>query len=120
MKKVTKFVYDKNNSIEVEKGYIVDNYLSIKDDVGYSIVRTHLNGKHPYMKNIESNRTYYILEGNGMFYVDDSVINLSKGEMLTIPCDTKYAFKGKFDALLVDCPAFRVENDIIYDEEIEE
>lgn len=118
MDKVTKFIYDKSKSIEVEKGYIVDNYLSIKDDVGYSIVRTHLDGKHPYMKNIKSNRTYYIIEGNGVFYFDKEIINLSKGEMLTIPCNTKYAFKGKFDAMLVDCPAFEVENDVIYDEEI--
>ena len=40
--------------------------------------------------------------------------------MLTIPSNTKYAFKGRFDALLVDHPAFNPENDIIYDEYIKE
>ena len=118
MKKPKKIIYERKNSVEVEKNYIVDNYLSEKDDVGYSIVRTHLNGKHPYMKNILSNRTYYILNGKGEFFFEEEIINLEQGDMLTIPCNTKYAFKGKFDAILVDYPAFKVENDIIYNEEI--
>ena len=34
MKEPTKFIYDEDKSIEVEKNYIVDNYIS-KDDVIY-------------------------------------------------------------------------------------
>ena len=120
MEKPTKFIYDKSKSIEVEKNYIVDNYLSEKDNVGYSIVRTHLDGKHPYMKNIKSNRTYYLLKGNAKFYFEGNTVELIEGEMLTIPADTKYAFKGKFDAMLVDCPAFKPENDVIYNEDIDD
>lgn len=120
MNKPTKFIYDKEKSIEVEKNYVVDNYLSECDNVGYSMVRTHLDGSHPFMKNIKSNRTYYLLNGYAKFYFEDNIIELNEGEMLTIPLNTKYAFKGKFDALLVDCPAFNPENDIIYDEYIKE
>lgn len=116
MIKPTKFIYDKQKSIEVEKNYIVDNYLSESDNVGYSIVRTHLNGKHPYMKNVISNRSYYLINGYAKFYFEDEVISLEEGELLTIPKDTKYAFEGKFDAILVDCPAFNPNNDVIYDE----
>ena len=71
-----KVIYDKNKSIEVEKGYIVDNYISKDDDIGYSVVRTHLDGKHPFMKNTNSNRTYYIINGEAKFYIDDQIINL--------------------------------------------
>ena len=72
------------------------------------------------MKNIKSNRTYYLINGNAVFYFKNETISIGNGEMITIPCNTKYAFKGKFDAILVDCPAFKVENDIIYDEEIKD
>jgi len=116
----TKFVFDKAKSIEVEKNYIVDNYISEKDNIGYSMVRTHLNGKHPYMKNIKSNRTYYLLNGTAKFYFENNIIEINEGEMLTIPHNTKYAFIGKFDAILVDSPAFNSKDDIIYEEEIEE
>ena len=113
-----KVIYDKNKSIEVEKGYIVDNYISKDDDIGYSVVRTHLDGRHPFMKNTNSNRTYYLINGEASFYINNQIINLSSGEMMVIPKDTKYAFKGKFDAILIDCPAFDVKYDVIYDEEI--
>ncbi len=113
-----KVLYDKNKSIEVEKGYIVDNYISKDDDIGYSVVRTHLDGRHPFMKNTNSNRTYYLINGEASFYINDQIINVSSGEMMIIPKNTKYAFKGKFDAILIDCPAFDVKYDVIYDEEI--
>ena len=113
-----KVIYDKNKSVEVEKDYIVDNYISKEDNIGYSVVRTHLDGKHPFMKNTNSNRTYYLINGYADFYIDDEIVNVSSSEMIIIPKDTKYAFKGKFDAILIDCPAFDVKYDVIYDEEI--
>ncbi len=120
MGKALKIIFDAKKSIEVEKNYIVDNFLSEKENMGYSIVRTHLNGKHPYMKNIKSNRTYFLLNGNAQFYIDDEIITLNSGEMLVIPKNTKYAFKGNFDSILVDCPAFNSNNDVIYNEQIED
>ncbi len=116
MAKPIKIIFDKSKSIEVEKGYVVDNFLSKENNMGYSIVRTHLDGQHPFMKNIKSNRTYYLLNGSATFVFDDKTIDIQGGEMLTIPKDTKYSFKGKFDAILVDCPAFDPHDDIIYRE----
>ncbi len=120
MSKVLKICYNELKSVEVEDGYIVDNYLTKEDNMGYSVVRTHLNGKHPYMKNISSNRTYYLINGSAIFYFEDQRITLKDGEMLVIPKNTKYAFKGKFDAILIDHPAFDSKDDIIYEENIKE
>ncbi len=120
MGKPLKINFDKDKSIEVEKGYTVDNYLSKENNMGYSIVRTHLDGKHPFMKNINSNRTYYFINGSATFVVENEKINVSEGEMLVIPKNTKYAFKGKFTAMLVDCPAFDPNDDVIYDEVIDD
>ena len=120
MEKPKKVIFDENKSVEVEKGYIVDNYISIEDNIGYSVVRTHLDGKHPYMKNTNSNRTYYLIKGNATFYFEYKNIDLFEGEMLVVPKDTKYAFKGCFDAILIDSPAFEVKYDVIYDEQIKE
>ncbi len=118
MTKAFKIGYDQSKSVEVEKNYIVDNYLSKEDGMGYSIVRTHLDGSHPFMKNICSNRTYYLIHGTATFYLGEEKVHLTEGEMLVIPKNTKYAFQGKFDAILVDGPAFDVKNDVIYDEKI--
>lgn len=118
MSKPVKIIFDKSKSIEVEKGYIVDHFLSKEGNMGYSIVRTHLNGKHPFMKNVNSNRTYYVLEGEATFVFEEETIDIQSGEMIAIPKNTKYAFKGIFDAILVDSPAFDPKDDIIYDEEV--
>ena len=101
--------------VEVEKNYFLESFIDKESNIGYSVVRTHLNGSHPLMKNIKSNRTYYILEGYGTFFAENKEIVLQKGEMILIPKNTKYKFEGKFDALLIDCPAFAVEDDVIYE-----
>ena len=106
--------FNKDNSVEVEKNYIIDNYLNKSFDMGYSVVRTHLDGKHPLMKNTISNRTYYIIDGNANFWVEDEKFALTKGDTLTIPKDTKYKFEGRFDSILISCPAFEEKYDIIY------
>ena len=108
--------YNKDNSVEVEKGYIVDNYLQKSENMGYSVVRTHLDGCHPLMKNTLSNRTYYIIEGFSNFKVDGETFKLKQGDTLTIPRDTLYKFDGKFSAILISCPAFDEKYDIIFRE----
>ena len=113
-----KITFDETKSVKVEKGYVVDNYLSKEDGVGYSIVRTHLDGKHPFMKNINSNRTYYLISGKATFVIEEKEIVVQTGKMLVIPRNTKYDFQGKFDALLVDCPAFDANDDIIFEKEL--
>lgn len=114
MRNPIKITYDKSKSIEIEKNYIIDNFLSQENDMGYSIVRTHLNGSHPFMKNLMSNRTYYFLKGEGRFQFKNEYIDVIEGEMIVIPKNTNYAFEGNFDAILVDCPAFNSNDDVIF------
>lgn len=106
--------FDKSKSVEVEKNYIIDNYLGKSSNLGYSVVRTHLNGKHPLMKNTLSNRTYYIIDGTASFYVGNEQFTIKQGDTLTITKDTLYRFEGKFDAILISCPAFEEKYDVIY------
>ena len=106
--------FDKNKSVEVEKGYVVDNYLGENLNLGYSVVRTHLNGKHPLMKNTLSKRTYYFLKGSGRFDVDGEIFDVKEGDTLTIEKDTIYTFEGNFDAILFSCPAFNAKFDVVY------
>lgn len=100
--------------IEVEKNYFIEPFISKESQIGYSIVRTRLEGSHPLMKNVKSNRTYYILNGYGTFFIDTKKISVQKGEMVLIPKNTCYRFEGKFEAILIDCPAFDPKDDIIY------
>lgn len=104
----------KSSSVEVEKGYIVDNYFDESVDIGYSVVQTHLNGKHPVMLNKLSNRTYFLIDGHATFLIDGKTVELKKNEMLVIEKNTKYSFEGEFDAILIDCPKFNPQDDVIF------
>ncbi len=42
MGKALKIVFDTKKSIEVEENYIIDNYLSKENNIGYLVVRSHL------------------------------------------------------------------------------
>ena len=109
------FKISKNDvqSVEVEQKYIIDNYLSDGTDLGFSVVVSHLDGSHPLMKNTLSNRLYYFLKGKGKFFVEDKTFEVEAGDMLVVPKNTFYKFEGKFDAVLISCPAFDPKTDVI-------
>lgn len=106
--------YNKNNSVEVEKNYVIDNYLGKDSNMGHSVIRSHLNGSHPLMKNVVSNRTYYFISGEATFTINNEVVKVKASDVLVIPKNTLYKFEGKFDAILISCPAFDPKNDVIY------
>ena len=106
--------YDKEKSVEVEEGYVIDNYLTKDMGMGHSLVRSHLNGKHPRMKNVGQNRTYYFINGSGEFVVEGERVKVKEGDVLVIPKNTIYEFEGVFDAILISCPGFDPKDDVIY------
>ena len=112
--KAFKTTFDKDKSFTAEPGYVIDNFITADDKLGYSIVRTHLSGKHPLMKNTSSHRTYYFISGTAQFSVDNELFALTSGDMMTIPKNTKYSFEGNFDAILVSVPTFNPADDIIF------
>ena len=112
--KAFKTTFDKNKSFTAEPGYIIDNYLTAEADLGCSVVRAHLDGKHPLMKNTSSNKIYYFIKGQAKFFVGDEEFFVNEGDMMTIPKNTIYKFEGKFDAILISCPAFNPADYVIY------
>lgn len=91
--------------------YSIDNYLT-KDKVSnISVAVSHLNGKIPKTKNIESDRIYYFISANATFNIEDEYVKVKNGDMLYITKNTFYSAKGMFDAVLINTPAFDIENE---------
>lgn len=44
---------------------------------------------------------YYILEGTGIFEIESDVINVTKGDLIEIPCKNKYTYSGNLKMLEV-------------------
>lgn len=69
-------------------------------------------GHDKYYKNKESSKIYYVLDGKGIFSINNEKIIVSKGELIEIPANTEYVFAGKMKLLMIMSPAFKPENDV--------
>lgn len=91
--------------------HCIDNYLT-KDKVSnISVSVSHLNGKIPRTKNIESDRIYYFITANAKFKIQDDYIEVNSGDVLYIQKNTFYSVEGMFDAVLINTPAFNIINE---------
>lgn len=91
--------------------YCIDNYLT-KDKVSnISVAVSHLDGKIPKTKNTESDRVYYFITAEAKFKIQNDYINVSDGDVLYIAKNTFYSVEGMFDAVLINTPAFDIENE---------
>ena len=44
---------------------------------------------------------YYIIDGNGQYKIGDVIIDVAKGDLIEIPANTRFTYKGKMKLLLI-------------------
>ena len=69
-------------------------------------------GHDKYDKNYYSSKIYYVLEGDGIFCIDDEKVEVQKGDVIEIPKGDNFVFAGKMKLLLIMSPGFRPQDDI--------
>lgn len=95
-----------------EGKYYIDNYLTKDKSNNISVAVSHLNGKIGNTKNIKSDRVYYFINANAKFKIDNESIIVKDGDVLFIEKNTVYSMEGTFDAVLINTPAFDINNEI--------
>jgi mannose-6-phosphate isomerase-like protein (cupin superfamily) len=103
-----KFTLEKANKFGWEglKGFA---YNSSDDFSRLSGAYFEVTSSHGKVKTSYSDRIYYVIEGNGEFIVDDSVIEVAKTDVIIIPKNTPYDYKaigGVMKLFLVHSPAY--------------
>jgi mannose-6-phosphate isomerase-like protein (cupin superfamily) len=61
--------------------------------------------------DVKSHFIYYIVEGEGSFYLDNERIEVSTSDMLVIPPKTRIHYFGKMKLVLTVAPAFVEKNE---------
>ena len=56
--------------------------------------------------------TYYIIEGQGTFFLDEKPYQVVAGDFLSIPPNTKIYYLGKMKMVLVTTPPWKAENEV--------
>lgn len=121
------FVYDKNLEDIEDINYFGDatvrnlinpNRVEMGMDMDYSIahfsVKTGATLNTLIMKNPE---TYYVLEGEGMLYIEDVPFELNKGQLVLVPANAKQYIENTGDVdlefLSINQPAWEPQNEMI-------
>lgn len=93
--------------------YSIKNYLTKDFNENFSFAVSELtNGGEKLTKSIASDRIYYFIEGSAKFIVDGKEMIVQKEDVLFIEKNTEYSFSGTFKAVLINIPAFSIENEI--------
>ena len=83
---------------------------------GLSLTWVALDGPHRPLVCHESDRVYYILDGEGRFRVgDEPEAAVTGGDVVVIPRATPYDFDGRVTYLVMNGPAFRPGSDVWLD-----
>lgn len=90
------------------------------DDDGYeklSVAKVKIIGEQKFGLDQESDITYYVLEGEGKFFIEDDEIEVTTGDLIFIPKNTKYKDSGQLTLLAISVPKFNRYKRVRFDNE---
>ena len=85
----------------------------INSDYSGSIIE--IDGDHGKLKCLNEDRIYLVIEGEGKFIVDGEEKKVSKEDLIFVPENTPYNFRGDMKLFLVCSPEFDPEDDVFMD-----
>ena len=110
---IYKLVKKEDTSIRVNgDSNSIRNYLTKDFNTNFSLAVSELDGIHQSTKSTVNDRIYYFIEGTATFIINGEKINVKQDDTLFIEKNTEYSFEGKIRAVLINMPAFGIENDI--------
>jgi mannose-6-phosphate isomerase-like protein (cupin superfamily) len=71
-----------------------------------------INGEHGKIQCLGEDRIYFILEGDGLFIIDNKSHDVSPNDAIFVPKNTPYNIIGKMKYFLICSPAFDPKHDI--------
>jgi len=87
-------------------------YNSKEDFENTSAAVFIVTGSHGKVKTEKSDRIYLVLKGSGQFIVNDKKIEVDKTDVIIVPKDTPYDYKGNMKLFLVHTPAFDEQHEV--------
>ena len=81
------------------------------DNDAVSIHRVRIDGEATKHYHKVLTEHYYILEGAGQIELDDRLVEVSAGDVVCIPPQTRHALRGHFEIINVVTPPFRADDE---------
>ena len=107
MRKIVLIKRNEGRKIEISKTYEVTDFLTKDICKSVSVALGKASDHEETTRNIKSDRIYFVLEGKLTVRDENGKVFIARrGDIVFIPKNTKYHFKGTFKALLINSPAF--------------
>lgn len=90
----------------------VRNYITKELSGSFSLAVATLDGVHPPTMNTESDRAYFIVEGEATVEVGDAVEVLQAGDAVYIPKNTRHSIRGQVKYIVINAPPFNPSNEV--------
>ena len=103
-KKITK---NEKVTRKITDVHSADNYLTKETTENISLAINRLDGKLDLVKTVNE-RVFYFINADVDFMIDNEKVHFEDGEVLYLSKDTNYSAIGRFEAVVVNCPAFGV------------
>jgi len=84
-------------------------YNSKEEFKNASAAYFEVDGSHGKVKTTSSDRIYFVLDGEGEFIINEKIVPVKKTDVVIVPKNTPYNYRGKMKLLLVHTPAFNPE-----------
>ncbi len=87
------------------------DYATNNPDFGFVYVEVS-KGHFQEFYDKESTFMYFIIEGQGTFYLNDEAISVESGDFLRIPPLTRIYYMGSMKMTLITSPSWKAENEV--------
>jgi mannose-6-phosphate isomerase-like protein (cupin superfamily) len=84
----------------------VQNLFNNLDYEKFSVAKVKIIGEQKFGSDPNSDLAYFVLEGEGKFFIEDKEFSVKKGDLIFIPKNTKYKDSGQLTLLAVSSPRF--------------
>jgi hypothetical protein len=105
-----KYVYSLNNAKLVQKHGVDISIFGADGPSGFVYEETEA-GHFEEFYDVASTYTWFILEGNGTFVIDDEKFEVNPKDPVVVPPNKRIHYFGKLKMLLCTSPTFTLENE---------
>ena len=107
----TTLIFKKENAVEFEKqGVKMRVYNSKEQCENASVVyQETTKGHSEEFYHAKSNFIFYIIEGSGTWYIEDEPYDVSAGDIVIVPPNKRFYYKGVLRQVCITSPAWEAE-----------
>jgi mannose-6-phosphate isomerase-like protein (cupin superfamily) len=104
-------VFKKNNALNIEKNGVTMRIYNDKDQCGQAAVAYQETEKGHFeeFSHSKSFFIFYIIEGKGVWFIEEKPHDVEAGDVVIIPPNTKFYYKGKLKQVCVTSPAWEAD-----------